>query len=543
MRTKNNRQILILRAIINFLSAVMILSLAWPLAPLYAADSGGGNAASFAISSFKLEGNTLFDDLTLLRPLLPFIGPGKTAADVEAARDALEKIYHDNGYPAVLVNIPEQTVDNGVVRLGIVESRLRKVRVIGNKYHTMAMIMKQLPALRPGEILYLPDVQAELAKLNSDPDLKVTPVLMPGRDPGTIDMELKVKDKLPLHGSLEFNNRYSHDTTHLRMNGSIRYDNLWQRRHSLSAQFQISPQKLNEVLVLSVSYVMPAPWKEGNKIVLYAISSDSDTAFGEGFQVKGKGRIYGLRYLVPLPSYHDYSHNITLGIDYKDFDESLGFASSPGNPVKTPITYMPLSFSYSSQLAHKNGYIGFSASLNMAFRNLVTEQRQFEVKRYRAKGDYIYLTLGVEQNTKLPYGLGLYVKVDGQIANEPLIANEQYSAGGMESVRGYLENEDSGDNAVHGTVELSGRRLDTDLDFWPRQLSLTPYGFTDFARLWTKDPLAGEKEVNNLASIGLGARGGAGPLAYQCDLGVPLVDSDRVNRGDYRIYFKMAYEF
>ncbi|MFW8602237.1 ShlB/FhaC/HecB family hemolysin secretion/activation protein [Desulfobacterota bacterium M19] len=541
MNKKGRERSALRRGVFIFLAVIMALVVMRPPGLLYAAGSGKG--AAFSIRSFSLTGNTLFDDLTLLRVLLPFIGPDKTAADVEAARDALEKFYHAKGYPAVLVNIPEQTVENGIIRLGIVESRLRKVRVSGNKYHTMAMIMKQLPALRPGEILYLPKVQRQLAVLNSDPDMKVTPVLMPGRDPGTIDMELKVKDRLPLHGSLELNNRYSHDTTHLRLNGSIRYDNLWQKRHSLSAQFQISPEKLNEVLVLSASYVMPAPWKRDNKIILYAISSDSETAFGEGFQVKGKGRIYGLRYLVSLPPYHDYSHNISMGIDYKDFDESLGFASTPGKPLKTPITYMPISFSYSSQLARANGSIGFSASLHMAFRNMVTDQRQFEVKRYRAKGDYMYLTLGVEQSRKLPYDLGLYVKVDGQIANEPLIANEQYSAGGMESVRGYLENEDSGDNAVHGTVELSARRLESRLDFWPRSFSLTPYGFADFARLWTKDPLPKETAARNLAAVGLGARGQAGSFVYRCDLGVPLVDSDRIKQGDYRFYFKMAYEF
>ena len=47
------------------------------------------------------------------------------------------------------------------------------------------------------------------------------------------------------------------------------------------------------------------------------------------------------------------------------------------------------------------------------------------------------------------------MKLDGQIASEPLVDNEEYSAGGMENVRGYLESEAMGDNALHGTVEVS----------------------------------------------------------------------------------------
>lgn len=522
---------------------VCILAVAGMMRPPFAQAEEAAKAAPFVIMAYELEGNTIFDEPDLLQVLLPFIGSDKTVADVEAARDGLEKFYHDQGYPTVLVNIPEQTVDNGVIRLGIVESRIRKVRVVGNEHYTQEMIMGQLPSLEPGEILYLPKVQKELAAVNSNPDLKVTPVMAPGKDPGTIDMELQVKDRLPMHGNLELNNRYAHDTTELRANGSLHYDNLWQLQHSLALQVQFSPQDTSEVRVLAGSYAMPSPLHEDHKLILYAIKSDSETAFGEDFLVKGKGAIYGLRYFVPLPAYQAYSQNIIMGVDYKDFDESLGYASTSDNPIKTPISYLPLSFSYNSQLKHASGYTGFNLALNMALRNLVTDQRQFEVKRFRARGDYQYLTLGVEHSRKLPYDFGLLVKLDGQLASEPLIANEQFSAGGMESVRGYMESEDSGDNAIHATAELATRQFDLNVDFWPRLLALTPYGFADYAELWTKESLPNEDSDRRLASVGLGVRGRAGSFTYRCDWGCPLVDTPRIEHGDYRFHFKMAYEF
>src|SRR5208337_3488849 len=89
-------------------------------------------------------------------------GANKTSADVEKARSALEKVYHDKGYPAVLVNIPEQTVEGGKVRLQVIESRIGKVRVTGNRYFTGEMILRQLPSLAPGKILYVPMVQKDL---------------------------------------------------------------------------------------------------------------------------------------------------------------------------------------------------------------------------------------------------------------------------------------------------------------------------------------------------------------------------------------------
>ena len=53
-------------------------------------------------------------------------------------------------------------------------------------------------------------------RLNRNPDFKVSPVLSPAREIGLVDVELKVKDEFPLHGSLEVNNRGTHETSELR---------------------------------------------------------------------------------------------------------------------------------------------------------------------------------------------------------------------------------------------------------------------------------------------------------------------------------------
>jgi hemolysin activation/secretion protein len=52
-------------------------------------------------------------------------------------------------------------------------------------------------------------VEREIVALNQWLDRRVTPTLRGGVEPGTVDVDLKVKDILPLHGSVELNNRYS----------------------------------------------------------------------------------------------------------------------------------------------------------------------------------------------------------------------------------------------------------------------------------------------------------------------------------------------
>jgi hemolysin activation/secretion protein len=46
------------------------------------------------------------------------------------------------------------------------------------------------------------------------------------------------------------------------------------------------------------------------------------------------------------------------------------------------------------------------------------------------------------------------LRINGQLSNNPLLAPEQFSIGGAESVRGYRENELLRDNGVFGSIEL-----------------------------------------------------------------------------------------
>ncbi len=77
----------------------------------------------------------------------------------------------------------------------------------------------------------------------------MTPSYQPGLIPGTTDFTLAVKDTPPFHGSLEINNRYSIDTTPLRINASASYSNLWQLEHSVGISFQIAPENPDETTV------------------------------------------------------------------------------------------------------------------------------------------------------------------------------------------------------------------------------------------------------------------------------------------------------
>ena len=513
-------------------------------------------AMQFEIQGFIVEGNTLLPDKpldddpksplkgmpTIQTELEGFIGAERTVDDIEKARASLEQTYHKQGYPTVIVNIPEQTLEDGMVRLEVIESTIRRVRVTGNNYYTMENIRADLPTLREGEVLNLPHLQEELMLANRNPDLRVEPLLTPGKQMGTVDVELKVTDKMPLHGSLELNNRNSTDTSDLRLNGVLRYENLWQMEHSASLQYQTSPQDTDEVQVIAGSYVLPTPWHDDHRLAFFSVWSDSNTAFGEGFQMVGSGFIFGARYVLPLAPYEQFSHNFSAGIDYKDFNETSTFYDED---LKTPITYLPLTLAYNGLLLGEENTTRFSAGVNMAFRGLVSDQREFEVKRYHARANYIYLTAGVEHDHTLPWNTSLFVKVDGQLADQPLISNEQYSTGGMESVRGYKESSSAGDDAIHSTVELRGPDLGGQIP-WLASIPLDarPFAFYDIACLSVIDPLRSQEASINIQGAGFGLRGSATSyLDYETDVAWALRSREQVESGDVMVYFKLKSKF
>ena len=110
----------------------------------------------FDITEFRVLGNSLLPNRDIERAVYPFLGPNGGLDVVKKAAEALEKTYKDAGYGTIFVDIPEQSVDTGIVRLRVTEGRLDRVRVKGEKYVSGRKILAALPSLAPGETPHLP---------------------------------------------------------------------------------------------------------------------------------------------------------------------------------------------------------------------------------------------------------------------------------------------------------------------------------------------------------------------------------------------------
>src|SRR5258707_76135 len=160
-------------------------------APQAAADE-----PTFDVYEYVIEGNTMLPAAMVEQAVSPFMGPGRRFADLEQARSALEKAYQNAGYLSVLVSLPNQRVDEGEVRPEVVEAPLEKLKVTGSRYPLPSRIKDAVPSLATGEVPHFPQVQKELAALQSA-DLQVTPLVNASESGQGIEVDLKVEDKAP----------------------------------------------------------------------------------------------------------------------------------------------------------------------------------------------------------------------------------------------------------------------------------------------------------------------------------------------------------
>ena len=498
---------------------------------------------TFEIRGYEIVQNDRIPDGDIQELLWPYIGYAKSTEEIEQARAEVEKYFQQQGFIRTMVSIPQQTLDSGIVRLDVVETKIARVKVTGNRFYTKEMLLHELPSIAPGQVMQVSRVKEDFGRLARNPNLKVKLGLVPSRKNGEDTIELKVEDQLPLHGKVELNNRSSHDTSSLRLSAMVRYDNLWQKNHSASLQAQVSPENTDEVRVISGSYVMPRALDPSQLLVFYAVWSDSQTATGGDINVIGKGNIYGARYVRPLTGYKDYAHNLTFGIDYKNFDETIDFSAGSDDPIITPVSYVPVSLNYGASLKDKSGITLLSAGLSGTIRGLGSQQDEFAEKNYKSRGNYLILNTSLERKQPLPQGFQINLKIKEQWASEPLIANEQFIAGGMDSVHGYKESEASGDNAFYASSELVGPELVTLLD-QKRPYSTVPALIYEYAKLQLKEPLAGQDKRVELNGLGLMVKGQFREnLKYRLDWGLALSDTGKTDSGTQHVYFNLAYEF
>jgi hemolysin activation/secretion protein len=222
-----------------------------------------------------------------------------------------------------------------------------------------------------------------------------------------------------------------------------------------------------------------------------------------------------------------------------------------------PIVYWPVSAQYTANLSRDSSQtlfagsaifnlrgLGSTASLQSTQCRVVTAPDQpvvvdpFDAKRFKASGSFIYGRLDLSHTQEVG-AFQLFGRVQAQISTDPLLPAEQLTAGGVDSVRGYLEAQAAGDYGVLGTAEVRSPALTAS---WLKELRV--HAFFEGGRVALRDGLPEQQWLFLLWSTGGGVRmkmldHWSGSL----DLGVPLRDQGSTHRYHPRAQFRLVAEF
>ena len=511
----------------------------------------------FAIYEFEIEGNSVLAVRAVERAVSPFLGPDRDVGDVDKAREALEKAYQGAGFLTVFVDVPEQNVDDGVVRLRVTEGRVERLRVTGARYYSQGVIRDVVAELAPGQVPDFNVVQKQLATLQRD-ERQVQPVLRPGRTPGTVEAELKVSDKLPFSANAELNNRHAADTDALRLSASLRYDNLFQRDHALALSASTAPTAPSQSKVFSATYT--APLAAGRTLVAYAVRSNSRVEPLGAATVFGNGLTTGLRWLASFDAAEGF-HTLGAGVDYKDLKELLVAGGDGGSDgISTPLRYAPFQLSYTGNWAgNGGGQTSFNATHVFALRSILQRQvdcpggvgavDQFACKRAGGDGSFAFGRGELRHSLRL-WGGTFSARLSAQFAWQPLPSAEQFVLGGAESVRGYLEAEASGDKGWGAALEWRSANLlgsgttatgSGSGSLWNELQGLV---FIDKGETTVREPSAGQPPRATLAGTGFGLRVRmAQTLRGELDVAWPLNDTRASSTGKPRLHARLQATF
>ena len=241
----------------------------------WAAD-GDPAPIQFDITRFEIVGNTLLTPTQADAAVAPYAGKGRNFGDVQAALEALEAAYHARGYQVVSVRLPEQELNGGVVRLNVVQARIGKVTVSGNRYVDEANVRRSLPTLETGKTPNLDDVSASLRMANENPARKIKLTLQDASADDVIDASLAVSDEKPWKVMFNLDNTGTGPTGKTHAGVVLQHANLWGRDHVGSFQYTTTVEEPSKVSVYGLGYHIPL-YLLGDSVDLYASYSNIDS--------------------------------------------------------------------------------------------------------------------------------------------------------------------------------------------------------------------------------------------------------------------------
>lgn len=492
----------------------------------------------FEIVRFDVTGNTLLPADVVERIVAPFTGKDRDFGDIQRALETLEKAYVGRGYGVVEVVLPEQAITAGVVRLRVIEPRIAKIAIEGNRHFDAENVRQSLPTLREGATPNSLQIAKNLHVLNENPAKRTTVLMRSGGSENEVNAEVRVEDERPWNATLMLDNTGNRQTGHYRVGLGYQHANIFNRDHVLTARYITSPGHVSDVKIFGVGYRIPF-YSLGSSMEFVAGYSDVDFGTVQNlFTVTGSGTILALRYNQHLSRIGDYEHKIVYELDYRAYRRLLTPAAQPLVPG---VTVHPIGASYSGLWRTIAGELSFRvhAAQNLFPVGNDDAESDFKAARADAKAGYRLYRYDLSYVAFLPGDWQARAVLNGQESHDALVPGEQFGVGGADSVRGFLEREVANDRGYRGSVEVYTPEFGSRFG---KEVHGRALVFYDWATVSRNSMQPGEASGESIASTGFGLRFSHGKrFSMRLDYGHILNGGGARSRNDRRVSASFAF--
>lgn len=436
-----------------------------PVLPSLGPASGAGavnqlsSVSNLYVIRFEFRGNHVYSRGTLAKLIQNDTGRQITADDLEQARQTLTMYYVSHGYINSGAVLDDQDTRGGVITFRIVEGRLTDIKLTGNRWFRGYWLRHELRKAA-GDPLNFDRLKEGLELLRQNSLIsQVNGELKPGGAPGESILDAQVKDNQPFRAGLDFKNSRPPSVGSEILNAHFADLNLTGNNDPLHLDYGIVESTRNQDFKASgwdnedgsYSFAIP-PWDTA----LQVHGSKSNTAIVEApfdtLSITSRLEEYGYAIRQPIHETltEDFAMSVALDSERdKTFLLGQPFSLSPGavNGV-SDVTVIRFTQEYVNRstvhvLAIRSTFNVGIGGLDSTVNDSGQDSRFFS---WLGQTQYIRR---IRDTDNL-----LVLRVNGQLSNSPLLAPEQFSLGGAESVRGYRENELLRDNGVFGSIEV-----------------------------------------------------------------------------------------
>jgi len=498
----------------------------------------------FAIRRFEIEGATLVPAEALALAVGAMTGPQRRFADIEAALVAVREVYERAGITAVRLLIPEQVLDEGVVRLKVEELKMTRVEVAGNRSRSLANVRRAVPSLREGATPVDAALSEELRLANENPGRQMQ-VTLRAEDEGGLTGVLRVADIAPVIGQVSLDNTGTPSTGQWRLGAAVQHHNLFDRDLVGTAQIQTSPGRRDDVLIGSASLRLPL-YAAGVLLDASLLHSSVDsgtlkTAAGDYF-LSSSGDTLSLRATRLLPRLGAWEPRVFFGYDHKRVNSRVRTVVD-GPSLVPSVVLRPLSVGLGAVRRTEGRVLAVTLAQSRNFPGSGrSAESVYAEPGLRAGANPFFRVTRLNLNASAVLGRStLLLAYAGQWSPDALVPAEQFSIGGEGSVRGFRTRLVAGDRGHRISLELQ-RQLKLAFDVLGADIGWQIFG--DIAQVERKDPQPGERARSMLSGVGGGLRATwPNRLSVRADTGVVVRGDGFAQPGDAFLHMAMSYGF